>query len=100
MSDTPPEPGWLIDAAKVIGGGVIVQFFNYLTTRQKVSAEAQKAADEGTAALETIVSDRIKSLLEHYEDRVKDLMAEVHSLRMEVTELRKALDKRPSMFGT
>ena len=99
MSDAATESGWIIEIVKWVGIGSIVQFANIIANRRKVAADAQKSEDEGSAALETIVSDRIKSLLEHYESRVKDLTDEVHNLRAEVTELRKALDRRPNIFG-
>jgi hypothetical protein len=46
-------------------------------------------------AMQAVIADATRTLVAGYEKRVDDLMTEIHALREEVVNLRKALDERP-----
>lgn len=104
--------------------GALPGLFAWLRERRKTAAEARKVAAEAhridaeaDASLEKIVNERITVLLSHYESELKSVRdlyeRETEALRLEnrqlemkvermegeIIELRKALDRRPSMLG-
>ncbi len=110
MTDAPTD--WLQALGGNVGTGVAglaTAFVAYLTGRginkasaRKLAAEAAKleaeagSADAGAeAALVAALNERIGLLIKGYEQRIDDLTKEVHSLRSEILNLRKALDDRP-----
>lgn len=61
----------------------------------KISAEAAKMEIDGEVSQINAITKNFETLIDGYETRIKDLTLEVHALRDEVKQLRKALDARP-----
>lgn len=61
----------------------------------RISAEAAKMEVDGEVAQINAITKNFEALIDGYETRIKDLTSEVHLLRDEVKQLRKALDARP-----
>lgn len=62
--------------------------------RRRRDAEANKIESDADAGISNMVTQRLKALIDGYDRRIADLTDEVHRLRDEVKELRKALDQR------
>ncbi|CAN2532510.1 hypothetical+protein [Methylocapsa aurea] len=107
-------------ALPLAGGATPAAILAWLAGRRRATAEAAKIVAEAaktdaeaeaigaealTARFKLLIdgyerriaemTEQLRVLTEGYEGRIKDLASEVHSLRDEVKELRKALDARP-----
>lgn len=87
-----------IDAIKEYGvviGPAFGGMIGYMAGRKKIDAEASKLEIEGEVAQLDGITRHFEALIDGYEKRIADLTSEVHLLRDEVKQLRKALDSRP-----
>ncbi len=111
MADTPPS---LLNTLTALGGvSALTGLLGWLTGHRlqsasvrKTNAETRKAEAETeslteghSAEFEKAVNDRVKALLDSWEKqvgllttRIESQQEEIHGLRQEVVELRKALD--------
>ncbi|MCI4680158.1 hypothetical protein K9U39_10880 [Rhodoblastus acidophilus] len=112
-----PAPSWwniVATALGVLGAPVLLQkllehFFGHkktdaeselmLAQARKTESEAEELVAGRTGEFEKAVNDRVKAVLDSWERQVNLLTAriqaqqdEIHGLRQEVVELRKALD--------
>lgn len=70
-------------------------FVGYMAGRRKIDAEVTKLEMDTEIAQLDGITRHFEALIDGYEKRIADLTSEVHSLRDEVRQLRKALDARP-----
>jgi uncharacterized protein involved in exopolysaccharide biosynthesis len=112
-----PHSAWeFFQEYGVILGPALGGLFGYMAAIRKSRVDYAKieaardiedrrtAAEQSHSGSDTIVqamkqqNEQFVTLLDGYERRVGDLTQEVHALREEVKELRKALDGKPRMF--
>ena len=111
---------WVTILTAVGGGGVLTHLFGWLTGRRKaeadarkVDAEAKQIDAEGDRALEGILNDRVRLILDGFKTQIDELtsrlqrqekdcrereerlLSNVERLEAEIQALRKALDERP-----
>jgi len=88
----PETTKWLAIATAFGGGGILKGLFDYFVSGR---ASVEKTRAETLRLISDMYDAKTRTLIEGYENRITDLLAEVHALRVEVVALRQALDHRP-----
>ena len=98
----PETTKWLAIATAFGGGGILKGLFDYFVSGR---ASVEKTRAETLRLISDMYDAKTRTLIEGYENRISDLLAEVHALRLEVVALRQALDNKsrrdelPTGFG-
>lgn len=86
-----------LEALKEYGAALSapVGLIGFILGRKKAAAETRKLDADAAASKLDSMTRHFQALIDGYEARVKDLTDEIDALRVEIKELRQALDKRP-----